>query len=96
MMRVSDFVFPFWRATWHLWFVVPYHRIRGWWWKRQHPIEYEILETFVKAYEAEVAERGFFLLSAKVELDRYRRYQLYGELALTKAPLSKVWIIDGS
>ncbi len=89
---VSDFLFPFWRATWHLWLGVPYHRIKGWWWKRNHPIEYLILKA---AIETRMKETGGKLFpDLETDFDRRPEARLYGEMALTLAPRSKFQITD--
>ena len=94
-MRMIDFVFPFGRAAWAHFAVRPYRKIKAWWWKRKHPIEYLILKTFVEAYEARVAERGWLLddPARGGRVDGYFKYRLYGDLALQEAARSKITMI---
>ncbi len=90
-----DWVFPFWRATWELFVLVPYRRIKSWWWKRNHPIEYQILKAGVEAFEARVAERGWMLVDPARggRVDGYYKYRLYADLVIQEAARTKITMI---
>lgn len=57
-------------------------RLRAWWWKRNHPVEYQILKTFVERFEAEVAERGYLFDLHPGNYEQRMRVQMYGDLAM--------------
>ncbi len=91
-----DWAFPFWRATWELFVLVPYHRLKAWWWKRNHPLEYKILKAFVKAYEAHIEEQGGLFPDLATDWDLRNKARLYGSMAMTEPPRRGVWITDVS
>ena len=95
-MRLVDFVFPFGRAAWAYLVVRPYRVIKSWWWKRNHPLEYKILKAFVKAYEAHIEEQGGLFPDLATDWDLRNKARLYGSMAMTEPPRSKVWITDVS
>ena len=95
-MRLVDFVFPFGRAAWAHFVVRPYRAIKAWWWIRNHPIEYQILKEFVEAYEAKIEKQGGLFPDLAMDWDLRTKAQLYGSMAMTEPPFTKVRIIDVS
>ena len=91
-----DWAFPFWRATWELWVLVPYHRIKSWWWKRNHPVEYQILKEFVEAYETKIEEQGGLFPNLVTQFDSWMTVQVYGAIGLRNRDPDKRWITDVS
>jgi len=90
-MHPADFLFPFWRATWEHFVMRPYHRIRGWWWKRQHPLEYLILEAAI-AHRMQQT-KGKLFPDLVTDSERRMVALIYGEMGLRTRNPDKRWLI---
>ena len=76
--------------------ITPRQRLKAWWWKRNHPREYEILEAFIKAYEIKIEEQGGLFPTLVTDWELRMKAQIYSDLAMTAPVDPKVWIIDAS